>query len=52
MKWIFLFEGSTWSNMTSGEECYHVIKIFEHEREVSTGQAIEFETPVAVLINL
>ena len=39
----FLFEGSTWSNMTSGEEYYHIIKIFEHEKEVSTGQAIGFK---------
>ena len=35
-------------NMTSGEGCYHIIKIFEHEREVSTDQAIEFGIPVAV----
>ena len=50
-----LFEGYTWSNMTSGEECYQnfIIKIlskfFSMEREVSTGQAIEFGIPVAVL---
>ena len=52
MKWIFLFEGSTWSNMTSGEECYHIIKIFEHEREVSTGQVIEFVDTGSSTINL
>ena len=46
---LFLFEGYTWSNITSGERCYHIIKIFEHEREVSTDQAIEFGIYVAVL---
>ena len=43
-----MFDGYAWSNMTSGEGCYHIIKIFEHEREVSTDQAIEFGIPVAV----
>ena len=47
-KIFFLFEGYTWSNMTSGEGCYHIIKIFEHGREVSTDQAIEFGIPVAI----
>ena len=48
-KMNFLFEGYTWSNMISGEVCYHVIKIIEHEREVSTEQAIEFGLPVAIV---
>ena len=46
--YFFWFKGYTWSNITGGEGCYHTIKIFVHEREVSTDLAIELGIPVAI----
>ena len=31
IKRFYFLEGNIWSNMTSGEGCYHIIQVFEHE---------------------